>query len=74
MPYSKEAADRVVRFISGLRFVEGAQWAGRPFTLIPWQEKDVIRPFFGTLKEDGTRQYRTCYVEIPKKSGKSPLS
>jgi phage terminase large subunit-like protein len=41
--------------------------------LIPWQE-DVIRKAFGTLRPDGSRQYRIVYVEAPKKSGKSPLA
>ena len=29
---------------------------------------------FGTVKEDGFRQYNTAYVEIPKKNGKSELA
>jgi len=29
---------------------------------------------FGTLREDGYRQYNTVYVEIPKKQGKSELA
>jgi len=74
MYYDQSKADKVVKFISGLRHVKGRQWANRPFTFIPWQEKDVIRPFFGTMNDDGTRQYRTCYIEVPKKNGKSELA
>jgi phage terminase large subunit-like protein len=41
--------------------------------LEPWQEK-IVRDIFGTLNEDGTRQYRTVYIEIPRKNGKSELA
>ena len=47
--------------------------AGKPFLLEEWQ-KDFIRELYGTLNEDGTRQYRTAYVQIPRKNGKSNLS
>jgi len=56
-----------------LRHIDG-QWAGQPFTLMPWQRDRVIRPLFGTLGADGFRQYRTCYIEVPRKNGKSELA
>jgi phage terminase large subunit-like protein len=34
----------------------------------------IIRDVFGTVKEDGYRQYNTAYVEVPKKNGKSELA
>ncbi|GAI76108.1 unnamed protein product, partial [marine sediment metagenome] len=37
-----------------------------------WQEK-IIRKIFGTVKKDGTRQYRTVYIEIPRKNGKTEM-
>lgn len=46
---------------------------GAAFELLPWQEK-IIRDVFGTVKENGYRQYNTAYVEIPKKNGKSELA
>lgn len=64
------AADRAVAFFSNLKHSTG-EFAGKPFTLMPWQEKEIIRPLFGTLNPDGTRQYRTCYVEVPRKNGKT---
>lgn len=48
------------------------RWAGSPFTLLDWQ-KDIIGKIFGTVREDGTRQYRRVYVEVPKKQGKSEI-
>jgi len=63
---------RVVRFINNLTHTKG-EWAGRPFDLRPWQQ-EIIRPLFGTLREDGRRRYRSCYVEIPRKNGKTELA
>lgn len=50
------------------------QWAGQPFSLRPWQEHQIIRPLFGTLRPDGSRQYRTVYTEISRKCGKTALA
>ena len=72
MPFNEARAAHAVRFINLLRHTKG-RWAGRPFELRPWQEK-VIRDIFGTLKEDGTRQYRTAFIEIPRKNGKTSLA
>ena len=70
--YNAAKADRAVLFIENLRHTKG-KWAGKPFWLLPWQEK-IIRDVFGVVREDGTRQFRTAYVEIPKKNGKSELA
>ena len=70
--YDAAKADRAVRFIENLCHTKG-RWAGKPFWLLPWQEQ-IIRDIFGVVKEDDTRQFRTAYVEIPKKNGKRDLS
>ncbi len=68
--FSEEKADRAVRFINEhCRHTKG-KFAGQLFNLRPWQEVD-IREIFGRVNEDGTRQIRTVYKEIPKKNGKS---
>ncbi|MDP3939687.1 MAG: terminase large subunit [Deltaproteobacteria bacterium] len=72
MPYSEAHADRAVAFFRNLKHTKG-RWAGVPFDLLPWQEQ-IVRPLFGTLRDDGTRQYRRVYVEVPKKQGKSELA
>jgi len=64
---------RAVRWINNLTHTNG-EWAGQPFRLRPWQEQKIIRPLFGTLTPEGIRQYRTCYVEIPRKNGKTELA
>ncbi len=70
--YNKETADKAVFFFSRLKHSTG-EYAGKPFFLMPWQENEIIRPLFGTLNSDGARQYRTCYVEVPRKNGKTEM-
>ena len=70
--YDKKKADRAVTFIENLCHTKG-KWAGTPFWLLPWQ-KQLIRDIFGIVKPDGNRQFRTAFVEICKKVGKSELA
>lgn len=70
--YDKKKADRAVTFIENLCHTKG-KWAGTPFWLLPWQEQ-LIRDIFGIVKSDGNRQFRTAFVEICKKVGKSELA
>jgi len=68
--YNAEVAERAVKLIGSFKQTKG-QWAGKPLLLEDWQKDQIIRPLFGTLNKDKTRQYRTCYVELPRKNGKS---
>lgn len=70
--YDKKKADRAVTFIENLCHTKG-KWSGTPFWLLPWQEQ-LIRDIFGIVKPDGNRQFRTAFVEICKKVGKSELA
>ena len=70
--YVKKKADRAVTLIENLCHTKG-KWAGTPFWLLPWQEQ-LIRDIFGIVKADGNRQFRTAFVEICKKVGKSELA
>jgi phage terminase large subunit-like protein len=47
---------------------------GQPFRLTAWQRRDIIAPIFGTVLPDGRRQYRTAFIEIGRKNGKSQLA
>ena len=66
-------ADNAVNFIEGLPHAKG-DLRGKEIQLAPFWKDEVIRPVFGTLKADGSRQYRTAYIEIPKKSAKSTIA
>lgn len=73
MRFDKAKAQRAVDFIETLCTHTKGKWAGSPFKLMPWQRNEVVLPLFGTVKANGFRQYGTCFVEIPKKNGKSEL-
>ena len=70
--FDANKAQRAVEFIRCLKHTKG-QWRGVPFDLLPWQDS-IIRDLFGTVKENGYRQYNSAYIEIPKKNGKSELA
>lgn len=69
----QEKAERVRKFIETYCTYSKGEWAGQPFKLLPWQWEEIVRPLFGTLTPDGSRQYRTCYIEVPKKQGKTEV-
>lgn len=72
--FDEAAAQKAVDFIEKFCTHVKGELGGKPFLLEPWQKDDIIRPLFGWKDKDGLRRYRTCYVEIPRKNGKSNLS
>lgn len=70
--FNPSLAERAITFINMLKHTKGS-WYGKNFDLLPWQS-DIISDIFGTVKENGYRQYNTAYIEIPKKQGKSELA
>lgn len=69
--FDEARANHAVAFFNHLRLAEG-QFFGKPFRLLPWQEK-IVRDVYGTIKADGTRQYQYIWTELPKKNGKTGL-
>jgi len=72
--FDTEAADRAVRFFEACLTHTKGEWAGTPLKLSDWQADKIIRPLFGWKRADGTRKYRTAYIQIPRKAGKSTLA
>lgn len=73
--FDEKAARIACNFFERLLRHSKGEWAGKPFALLDWQEQRVIRPLFGwKRRSDGTRRYRTAYIEIPRKNGKSTIS
>lgn len=62
-----------IEFFSHLRHSKGAS-AGKPFILEPWQAFIVGSLFGWRAAKGGLRRFRTAYVEVPRKNGKSTLS
>jgi len=73
MTYNENKAEVRIKFIERVCTHVKGELAGQKFLLEDWQ-KEFISELYGTLNDDGTRQYRTAYVQIPRKNGKSNLS
>lgn len=72
--FDEAKAQRAVNFIETLCTHTKGRWAGVRFKLLPWQ-KELVRNLYGTVEPDtGLRRYRLCYVEVPKKNGKTDLA
>ena len=69
--FSDESAQHAITFIEELEHTTG-EYAGRNFTLEPWQAF-IVANIFGFLK-DGYRRFTRAYVEVPRKNGKSTFS
>ena len=71
--YDKDQANYVIDWIQRLEHIEG-EWAGSKFMMSDFQINDIIKPVFGLLeKKGGNRLIKECYIEIPKKNGKTTL-
>lgn len=71
--FDQRAADHAVRWIErNLRHYKG-RWPGMRFYLLAW-ERRLVEQLFGWKRSDGTRLYRRCYVEAPRKSGKTMMA
>jgi len=67
------SADRAIRFFETVLRLNGGEFEGKPFILLPWQAF-IVGSLFGWKKADGYRRFRVAYVESGKGSGKSPLA
>lgn len=72
MRFDQTAAQHVLDFFGFLRHSKG-EWAGQVVELEPWQQA-ILWILFGWYREDGTRRFRTAYLECARKQGKSTLA
>lgn len=70
--FDERAARLVVAFFGVVRHGKG-EWAGKPIRLEPWQQM-ILWILFGWKRADGRRRFRTGYVEVPRKNGKTLLA
>ena len=68
--HDKQRALEVIEFLQMLKAVD--DFYGQPLLLLDWQH-DIIWDVYGTVNEQGLRQYRYAYLEVPKKNGKTTL-
>ncbi len=66
-------SDDVIKFVESLKHTKDP-WAGKYFILAEWQKEKIIKPLYGTLNEEGLRQYRTCLAMMGRKNGKTELA
>ncbi len=71
--WNVEESNKALRFYSNVLKLNGGDFEGKPFELLPWQ-KFVVGSLFGWQGVDGYRRFRVSYVETAKGSGKSPLA
>ena len=72
--FDQADADSAVDFFPTYLIFTKGEWARRPFVLEDWEANDIVRPLFGWKRADGTRRYRSCYVWVARKNGKTELA
>lgn len=70
--FDRRAAMMAVAFFGVLRHSKG-EWARQPIQLEPWQQAHLWM-VFGWKRADGTRRFRTSYMEVARKNGKSTMA
>lgn len=70
--FDEMAAKVAISFFSVLRHWKG-EWAGQPVTLEPAQQF-WIWSLFGWKRDDGSRRFRTAYLEVARKNGKTTIA
>ena len=67
--FDRAAAQHAIDFFGFLHHSKG-EWAGQPFQLEPWQQF-IQWVVYGWKRRDGLRRFRTAYIEVPRKNGKT---
>ncbi len=68
--FDEQAARFAISFFGLLTHWKG-EWSGQPVTLEPWQQF-ITWSLFGWKRErDNMRRFRTAYIEVPRKNGKT---
>ncbi len=70
MKHDKYRALEIIEFMQMLNLT--GDFYGKPFTLLDWQYQ-ALWDVYGTVNDNGYRQYRYAYLEVPKKNGKTEL-
>lgn len=72
--FDEHTAAEAIDFFETILCLNGGQFEGQPFLLLPWQSF-VVGSLFGWKRlSDDCRRFRVAYIETPKGSGKSPLA
>jgi phage terminase large subunit-like protein len=66
-------AETVIEFLETFCRQSRSPWAGQPLKLMAWQ-RDLIYRVYGWKAPNGARRFRSVYLEICKKNGKSTIA
>ena len=69
--FDKEAANRAVSFIEKFITHTKGELAGKPLILEEWQSEITKKIFGWKHKETGYRKFRTVFIEVARKNGKT---
>lgn len=67
-----KAAERPIHFVQKLKHTKD-RWAGLPLLIEPWQ-MFILYNLYGWKKANGKRRFRTAYIEVARKNGKTALA
>jgi phage terminase large subunit-like protein len=70
--FDESAAAFYCDFIEAFCRQSTGKWAGEPLILLDWQ-RDYLMRLFGWMRPSGLRRFKTSYLEVAKKNGKSTL-
>ena len=71
--FDQVLADKYISFFSKFLKHSKGKFAGAAFDLLPWQEFVVANLFGWVNSETGHRRYRTAYIQVGRKNGKTTL-
>lgn len=72
--FAEQQAEAVRQFFAQ-RLTHGKDpWFNKPFELLDYQYQDIIGPLYGWRTADDFRRYRSAYIHIPKKNGKTQIA
>ena len=71
--YDEEEARLIIAFFSLFLKHSKGEWSGKPILLEPWQQFHLAC-LFGWKRADDSRRFRTSYLEVARKNGKSTLA
>lgn len=69
--FDRQAGEHVIDFFHNFLVHSKGEWAGQLFFLQPWQQF-ILWCIFG-WKNGQYRRFRTAYLEVPRKNGKTTL-
>jgi len=71
--FDEDRARKAIEFFHECLVHVKGEFGGKPFYLEPW-EQAIVANLFGWVDDDGMRRYQKCFIYVPRKNGKTPLT